>query len=143
MRRTISFALLGLLVTAALATGAAAQVLSVDKRHIDFGDMKQMEDREDEIIVTNTGTLTLVISGVDADCGCTIPELAKDTLAPGESTVIKLLFNSKKFVGPTTKMVHINSNDPNNPTVSIMLTSTINTPIMQSTAIPKSGFRTR
>jgi len=136
----MTYALPTLLAVALLAGTAGAQVITLDKRHIDFGDMKQMEDRDAEVVVTNTGTLPLLIKSVDADCGCTIPELAKDNLAPGESTVIKILFNSKKFVGDTTKMVHITSNDPNNEIVSVMLTAMVNTPIIIDPPTQRLGF---
>ncbi len=131
---------MGLMTMAVLATGATAQVLTLDKQQIDFGVMKQMEDREDAVIVTNTGTMPLIISGVEADCGCTIPEVVKDTLAPGESTMIKLLFNSKKFAGNIIKMVHVSSNDPRNPVTSIMIKADVHTPIIIDPPTQRLGF---
>lgn len=59
---------------------------------------------------TNTGTKPLVISNATASCGCTIPEKPQEPLQPGESSVIKVVFNSSGRVGPVHKEINVVSN---------------------------------
>ena len=76
-----------LLVLAALAlqlAPAAAQVISVDPMSFDFGDMAQTQTRTGIVTVTNEGAGLLIINEVKAECGCTVPTLEKDNLAPGD-----------------------------------------------------------
>lgn len=59
---------------------------------------------------TNTGTKPLVISNATASCGCTVPEKPQEPLQPGESSVIKVVFNSSGRVGPVHKEINVVSN---------------------------------
>jgi hypothetical protein len=132
-----------LLVLAALAlqlAPAAAQVITVDPMSFDFGDMGQKETRTGIVTVTNEGAGLLTIKEVKAECGCTVPTLAKDSLAPGESTEIEVTFNSKKFHGTVIKAVNIISNDPLNPQVDVMITAVVNTPLIIEPVNQRIGF---
>ena len=132
-----------LLVLAALAlqqTPAVAQVISVDPLSFDFGDMKQQKTRTATVTVTNEGAKLLRILDVRADCGCTVPTLAKDSLAPGESTQIDIKFNSKKFDGAVVKIVTILSDDPNTPQVDIMIMANVYTTLVIDPIKQRIGF---
>lgn len=119
---------------------AAAQVISVNPTSIDFGNMRQNESRDTSVTVTNEGAGLLYIREVDADCGCTIPTLAKKELAPGESTAIEINFNSKKFHGNVLKLVHVYSNDPDQAVVDIMLTANVFAPLLVDPPSQRTGF---
>jgi hypothetical protein len=140
MRPVALIFVLVLVATLGQASSATAQVISVTPTHIEFGNMKQMESRDAEVTVTNQGGGLLRINEVDADCGCTIPTLAKQELAPGESTVIAINFNSKKFSGDIIKMVHVYSNDPTNPVVDVMLTANVFAPLLIDPPTQRVGF---
>lgn len=129
-----------LTLMAVLMTPAAAQVVSVEPMSHDFGDMKQQQTVTTTVTVTNIGAGLLQIQNVEADCGCTIPTLEKYSLAPGESTVITIEFNSKKFNGNIRKVVHIETNDPLNPIVDIMITAKVHTPLIIDPANQRLGF---
>ena len=132
-----------LLVLAALAlqqTPAAAQVISVDPLFFDFGDMKQQQTRTATVTVTNEGAALLSILDVKAECGCTVPTLAKDNLGPGESTQIDIQFNSKKFNGSVIKFVNIYSNDPNSPQVDVTITAKVHTALIIDPPQQRVGF---
>ncbi len=58
----------------------------------------------------NTGEKPLVISAANASCGCTIPEKPEEPLMPGETGVIKVVFDSKGRVGPVQKEINVISN---------------------------------
>ncbi len=75
MRRTT---LLTILLPALLLAGAAsAQNIKLEPGQIDLGTMRQRESRSVTVKVSNTGAGLLVIEGVHADCGCTVPELTR------------------------------------------------------------------
>lgn len=61
----------------------------------------------------NVGDKPLIIEGVSASCGCTIPEKPEKPLLPGEEGVIKATFNGSG-TGVIAKQVHVTANT--NPT---------------------------
>ena len=63
-----------------------------------------------EISITNTGNTVLKIDSVEASCGCTVPILAKEELAPGEKTTLKITFSAPNKVGKEVKFVTLFSN---------------------------------
>lgn len=137
-RIAVSIALL--LAAAALAVPAAAQVISVTPRSLDMGEMQQMQEKLAQVTVTNEGAGRLLITDVEADCGCTIPSLGRKELGPGESTVIDVKFNSKKFHGKVLKTVTIHSNDPTNPSVDVMVQADIHSALLVDPASQRVGF---
>ncbi len=140
MRQLIARTALALTLATLLTAPALAQVIAVTPMSHDFGDMKQQETKTTKVTVTNEGAGLLQIQNVDADCGCTIPTLSKYSLAPGESTDIVIEFNSKKFNGNVVKVIHIETNDPLNPTVDVMVTATVHTPLIIAPATQRLGF---
>ncbi len=140
MRYAIAPLLAGLVLSVMLVGTAEGQVLHLDKESIDFGNMNQNESRDTQVTVTNKGGATLVISEVNADCGCTVPTLARQKLSPGESTVIDINFNSKKFHGHVTKLVHVISNDPDFPDKSIYIQADVFSSLLIDPASQRLGF---
>jgi hypothetical protein len=138
MRRHI--ALLTSCLILALAGTAAAQVISVTPQSIDFGKMKQNQIEKSKVTVTNEGGGMLVIGEVKADCGCTVPTLDRKTLAPGETTEIEIQFDSKVFEGKVYKTVQINSNDPDNPVLEVVVTADISSPLLVDPPSRRLGF---
>ena len=67
----------------------------------------------DEFKFTNTGDAPLVISSVQASCGCTVAEYSKEPIAPGAQGFVKATYNAAK-VGVFTKSVTVNANAENN-----------------------------
>ncbi len=140
MRNANACFLLVMAAMALLAAPAAAQVISVEPLSFDFGDMKQQQTKIGIVTVTNNGAGLLRIQDVHADCGCTVPTLAKNTLAPGESTQIEITFNSKKFNGTVIKAVNITSNDPNNSVVDIIIKANVHTSLIIDPVNQRVGF---
>jgi len=140
MRYVIAPLLAGLVFCVLFIGSAQAQVIHLDKDNIDFGLMSQHESRDTQVVVTNKGGGILNISEVKADCGCTVPTLARKSLAPGESTIIDINFNSKAFHGNVTKMVHIFSNDPDMPDKTFYIQANVTTPLLIDPASQRIGF---
>ena len=90
--------------------------LQIDKNLHEFGNIKEGTIAETEFVITNTGQQELNIRKTKANCGCTVSAPEKDTLQPGESSKIKVTFNTKGRKGNQYKTVTIFSNDPTAPT---------------------------
>ena len=94
---------------------AKAPKLGVSKKAHDFGKIEGDAVVETEFVVTNDGKQTLNIRQTATNCGCTSVILPKKDLEPGESTTMKVKFDSKGRRGRQYKTVTIFSNDPSNP----------------------------
>lgn len=87
-----------------------APVISFEHGMYNFGKITQGEKVQYNFKFTNTGKSPLIINEATATCGCTIPEKPKDPIKPGESGVIKVVFNSTGKMGMQDKVVTITSN---------------------------------
>jgi len=72
-----------------------APIIKFDKTEYDFGTVIDGEIIETVFTLTNVGKSALVITDAQTTCGCTVPTWPKDKpIAPGESTEIKVKFNT-------------------------------------------------
>ena len=94
-------------------TFATAQTISFDKTTHDYGTVKNGADGHRMFTVKNTGDKPLIISKVQASCGCTTPEWSQDPIMPGKSAQLKVGYNTT-ITGPFTKIIEVYSNDPEN-----------------------------
>ena len=79
-----------------------------------FGTIYNMGKAECEFVFRNTGTATLVINNVRTSCGCTVPELESDNVAPGATGKIKVLYDPDNL-GGFNKRISVSSNAVDNP----------------------------
>ena len=84
--------------------------LTFTVKEYDFGTIKQGETVEYDFEITNTGKSPLIISGARSTCGCTVPEPPKEPIAPGESDVIHVKFNSTGKRGAISKPINVTAN---------------------------------
>jgi len=75
----------------------------------DFGKIKVNNPVTHEFTFMNAGDAPLVISSVQASCGCTVAKYSKDPVTPGSSGFVKATYNAAK-VGVFTKTITVNSN---------------------------------
>jgi hypothetical protein len=75
----------------------------------DFGKIELNVPVTHQFTFLNKGSAPLVISSVQASCGCTVTEYSKDAIAPGQRGFVKATYNAAK-VGVFTKTVTINAN---------------------------------
>ena len=73
----------------------------------DFGNITQGDKVTNVFILTNNGGDLLKILNVQTSCGCTAAKPEKDELAPGESTNLKVTFNSAGRHGAQKKNITI------------------------------------
>jgi hypothetical protein len=93
-------------------SGDAAKIVFLDATH-DFGDIKQGDQVEWTFKFENKGSAPLVLTNVATTCGCTAPEWPREPILPGESSEIKVRFNSAGKIGMQNKVITIYSNAVN------------------------------
>lgn len=94
---------------------ANAPVAKFNKTKHKFGKVKSGSKHTYKFILTNEGKNDLKIRKVKASCGCTATKPGKRTLKQGESTDIKVTFNTRGRSGSQHKTVTIITNDPKKP----------------------------
>lgn len=82
---------------------------SFEKESHDFGKIEQGKPVSHEFKFSNKGDAPIIISEVKPTCGCSIADYTKKPVKPGESGVIKVVFNAEAR-GPFTKSFIIKSN---------------------------------
>ena len=91
-----------------------AAEMTFDMETHDYGTIKQGAYGTYEFKFTNTGNEPLIISTARGSCGCTVPTYPKEPIMKGQTSVIKVSYDTKR-VGPFTKTVTIESNAKTNP----------------------------
>ena len=98
--------------------------IEFEETEFDFGMVMEGEKVSHTYKFKNTGSEPLIISNAKATCGCTVPSWPREPIAPGESSEIKVQFDTKnkgKVGGQVqSKRVTITANtDPVNSYVTI------------------------
>jgi hypothetical protein len=96
-------------------------VIRFDQRTVDFGRIPQHASRAQTFTLRNEGTEPLRILKVTPDCGCTVAEPADTVIAPGASTTLRVVFSSGEYEGDLRKVVILETNDPAEPRVDLLL----------------------
>jgi hypothetical protein len=93
-----------------------APEMSFDSELHDYGTIKQGADGTYEFKFVNTGNEPLVINSARGSCGCTVPTYPKEPIQKGQTSVIKVSYDTKR-VGAFTKTVTIESNAKTSPKI--------------------------
>ena len=122
---------------------ASAQTISFDKTVYDYGTVKVGADGHRMFTVKNTGDKPLIISRVQASCGCTTPEWSQDPIMPGKTAQLKVGYDTK-IAGPFTKIIEVYSNDGENSRSVITIKGNVNdaAPTMVAEAVSKADVAT-
>jgi hypothetical protein len=102
--------------TAKKAENPNAAEMTFSFEQFDYGTIKNGSDGTCEFKFKNTGKDPLVITDAHGSCGCTVPTWPKDPIMKGETSSIKVHYDTKR-TGAFTKTVTINSNSKTNPKV--------------------------
>jgi len=103
----------------------------------DFGTINEGEVVEHLFKFKNEGQVPLIISNIQASCGCTSPEWSKSPVKPGGEGFVKVVFNSRGKSGVQSPTVTIQANT--NPSVTrLRLKGEVNRSTGTSTA-PSAG----
>lgn len=119
MKKIVLFAALALIanvgysqVSAAVTAAAPKTDMATavfDSQNFDFGKIKQGVPATHEFTFTNKSNVTMVITGVQASCGCTTPDWSKNPIPPGGQGFVKATFNAAG-VGNFDKSVTVTAN---------------------------------
>ncbi len=100
-------------------------VISFERNRFSFGQIYHAEKVTHDFTFTNTGDRDLMITSVKASCGCTTPTYSKDPVAPGETGVISVLYNSVGKQGTQKATIRVRSNDLANPEIVLYLSGRV------------------
>ena len=106
------------------STGPGPKITFENDR-FSFGKIYHAEKVTHEFKFVNTGTEDLQIKNVRASCGCTKPTYPTLPIAPGDTSVISVLYNSVGKQGVQKATIHVSTNDPTNPEVKLYLSGRV------------------
>jgi archaellum component FlaG (FlaF/FlaG flagellin family) len=95
--------------TASVASVAPVPQIKFEKTTHDFGSIPQGTPVTTTFTFKNTGKAPLVLSNVQASCGCTTPSYTKEPIAPGKTGTITATYNAAS-VGQFNKSITVTSN---------------------------------
>jgi hypothetical protein len=109
MKKLLTFCavILGFTVLTAM-TVAEPEFKFTEETH-DFGKIPQGKPVTYEFKFVNNGTTPLIISNVEASCGCTVPSYSSTPVQKGETGVITATFNATAM-GAFNKVITVKSN---------------------------------
>ena len=107
---------------------ANAPAISFDNNTFDFSEINQGQKVEHVFTIMNNGKSDLYIRSVKASCGCTAANPAKEMIPAGQSTTMKVVFDSRGKVGKQNKTITIISNDPKHPRTILWVKGNVTQP---------------
>ncbi|HQN97366.1 MAG TPA: DUF1573 domain-containing protein [Thermoanaerobaculales bacterium] len=126
------------LLAGAVAAQAAGPKMVVPEKVKDTGTVAQGAVVDISFAISNEGTEPLQIKAVRPTCGCTVADYDKE-IAPGGSGAVKAKLDTKDFSGPISKSILIMTNDPTEPTVSVVIKANVQ-PIVEVLPRPLIRF---
>lgn len=110
MKKAFCLAAITAFVMAASCAKSGPAEMKFTETEYDFGQINQGDKVDHTFKFTNSGTQPLVITNAKGSCGCTVPEYPKDSIQPGQSGEIKVIFNSAGKKGKQHKTVTLTTN---------------------------------
>ena len=93
-------------------------------RH-DFGSMLQYASSDHEFEIKNSGDHVLELDVRSTTCTCTVGDVGKAKLAPGESTTVRLEWTVKTVSHQFEQSATIGTNDPANAEIRLVVTGRV------------------
>lgn len=81
-----------------------------DYTNKDFGEIEEGQKLEVIYRFTNKGKKPLVIKNAKASCGCTVPSIPKEPIMPGQTGLLKAIFDSNGRPGENHKNITVFTN---------------------------------
>ena len=110
----------GLLATAPASAGSWAEGMFQEPGK-DFGLVPRGPTQSHYFHITNRTDKTVHIAGVRVSCGCTTATALQDTLAPGQSTAVQALMDTRRFIGQKQVTVFVTFDQPQWDEVSLFV----------------------
>ncbi len=87
-------------------------VIKFNRESVDLGKVKEGVVIYRSFKVKNIGRKVLKILETKSTCGCTVPDIKRNILSPGESTILKVLIDTSMKQNKVIKTLDVFSNDP-------------------------------
>lgn len=120
-----TFANISLFIVLLAVSIIAQPKIEFSEENYDFGNINQGDVVSHEYVIKNEGTENLILENIKATCGCTAAQPDKRELNPGESTKLKVTFDSAGRKGIQKKYVYVFSNDTERPQVRLSFVTKI------------------
>ncbi len=91
----------------------------------DFGTMDSTAPGRHDFTIRNDGEAVLTLQKGDTTCKCTLANLDKTEVQPGDSAVVTVEWHGKDFTGPYRQTAGVLTNDPNRHRVAFTVTGRI------------------
>lgn len=98
---------------AKVATGGPQPKAVPNQTNFDFGVMDTDTHAKHDFVITNYGDADLTLQKGDTSCKCTLADLDKTVVKPGESAKVTVEWHTKGFMGPYRQTAAVLTNDPN------------------------------
>jgi hypothetical protein len=90
-----------------------------------FGSMARDEERKHSFTIKNEGEAKLLLAKGGTTCKCTIAELPKRELAPGESVDVVIAWTPRDLEKNFRKEARIRTNDPNSTEIRLLVSGQV------------------
>ena len=107
------------------STPASGAMMEFESEDMDYGTITQGSEPLRVFHFTNKGTEPLTITSAKGSCGCTVPSYPKEPIAPGESGVIEVRYDTNRL-GAFQKTVTLTTNETENATHILKIHGTVN-----------------
>jgi len=120
----LTFAAMVIGAATAFAQTDGSPMLVVPSKIVDIGTVAQGVTVDAVFDLVNEGDAKLVIKAVRPTCGCTVADFDPE-IAAGATGQIKAKLDTKDFSGPVSKSILVMTDDPQNPTVTLVIKADI------------------
>ncbi|MCK5375467.1 MAG: DUF1573 domain-containing protein [Acidobacteria bacterium] len=111
-------------LTAPVAVAADGPKLVVPEKVKDMGTVAQGEKVHVNFELVNEGDEPLIVKAVRPTCGCTVADFDREIPA-GKTGLVKATLETRDFSGPISKSILIMTNDPRDPTVTVVIKTVV------------------
>jgi cytochrome c553 len=96
-------------------------LLQVENRVIDLGTVTTDQKARTEFLIYNQGGKHLRLFRVEPSCGCTVPSISQQVVAPGDFARISVVLDTSLKLGKIRKKLTLYSNDAKRPQLPLFL----------------------
>ena len=107
------------------ADDSLAPKVVLSERSFNYGTIQQGEKVSHEFLINNGGIQPLLLRKAKSTCGCIKITTFKSEIASGESTTVKIEFDSFGKEGKDTRSISLFFNDPKSPEVKVEMSGVI------------------
>lgn len=104
---------------------APAPRIEFDNTEYDFSTVLIGDPVEHDFVFRNRGNAPLTINSVVTGCGCTAAFVEEEELPPGGEGRVKTTFRTEGRTGPQRKSIYVETNDPEQPRVTLRVVGEI------------------